>query len=130
MPARGGHSEVPSTGPVLEFFADLAPCLVRMEASAHHWGRELMKLGHTVKLMPPSYVKPYVRRGKNDAADAEAICEAVIRPNMRFVPVKTTDQQAVLLLHRTRALLIRQRTMLAAEDEGGLARSAVNPSIR
>jgi transposase len=100
---------------VLEFFADLAPCLVGMEAcaSAHHWGRELMKLGHTVKLMPPSYVKPYVRRGKNDAADAEAICEAVTRPNMRFVPVKTTDQQAVLMLHRTRALLIRQRTMLA-----------------
>ena len=70
-------------------------------------------LGHTVKLMPPAYVKPYVKRGKNDAADAEAICEAVGRPNMRFVPVKSTDQQAVLMLHRTRALLVRQRTMLA-----------------
>src|SRR6202023_1454699 len=100
---------------VLAFFTDLPPCLVGMEAcaSAHHWGRELMKLGHAVKLIPPSYVKPYVRRGKNDAADAEAICEAVTRPNMRFVPVKTTDQQAVLMLHRTRALLIRQQTMLA-----------------
>jgi transposase len=108
---------------VLEFFADLAPCLVGMEAcaSAHHWGRELMKLGHTVMLMPPSYVKPYVRRGKNDAADAEAICEAVTRPNMRFVPVKTTDQQAVLMLHRTRALLIRQRTMLANAFRAHLA---------
>jgi len=100
---------------VLEFFADLAPCLVGMEAcaSAHHWARELMKLGHAVKLMPPSYVKAYVRRGKNDAADAEAICEAVGRANMRFVPVKSIDQQAVLMLHRARALLIRQRTMLA-----------------
>jgi transposase len=82
-------------------------------ASAHHWARELRKLGHAVKLMPPSYVKPYVRRGKNDATDAEAICEAVTRPNMRFVPVKSADQQAVLMLHRARALLIRQRTMLA-----------------
>jgi transposase len=100
---------------VLEFFAGLAPCLVGMEAcaSAHHWARELMKLGHAVKLMPPSYVKAYVRRGKNDAADAEAICEAVGRANMRFVPVKSIDQQGVLMLHRTRALLIRQRTMLA-----------------
>lgn len=108
---------------VLAFFTDLPPCLVGMEAcaSAHHWGRELMKLGHAVKLMPPSYVKPYVRRGKNDAADAEAICEAVTRPNMRFVPVKTTDQQAVLMLHRTRALLIRQRTMLANAFRAHLA---------
>jgi transposase len=108
---------------VLAFFTDLPPCLVGMEAcaSAHHWGRELMKLGHAVKLIPPSYVKPYVRRGKNDAADAEAICEAVTRPNMRFVPVKTTDQQAVLMLHRTRALLIRQRTMLANAFRAHLA---------
>lgn len=100
---------------VLPFFAGLDPCLVGMEAcaTAHHWARELMKLGHTVKLMPPAYVKPYVRRGKNDAADAAAICEAVGRPTMRFVPVKSTDQQAVLMLHRTRALLVRQRTMLA-----------------
>ncbi len=80
-----------------------------------------MKLGHTVKLMPPSYVKPYVRRGKNDAADAEAICEAVTRPNMRFVLVKRTDQQAVLILHRTRALLIRHRAMLANAFRAHLA---------
>jgi transposase len=100
---------------VLRFFAGLNPCLVGMEAcaTAHHWGRELTKLGHTVKLIPPAYVKPYVRRGKNDAADAEAICEAVGRPNMRFVPLKGVDQQAVLMLHRTRALLVAQRTMLA-----------------
>ena len=100
---------------VLPFFAGADACLVGMEAcaTAHHWARELTMLGHTVKLMPPAYVKPYVKRGKNDAADAEAICEAVGRPNMRFVPVKSTDQQAVLMLHRTRALLVRQRTMLA-----------------
>ena len=97
----------------LAFFTELPPCLVGMEAcaSAHHWARELMKLGHSVKLMPPSYVKPYIRRGKNDAIDAEAICEAVSRPGMRFVPVKSKEQQAVLMLHRTRALLVRQRTM-------------------
>jgi transposase len=100
---------------VLPFFAGADACLVGLEAcaTAHHWARELTMLGHTVKLMPPAYVKPYVKRGKNDAADAEAICEAVGRPNMRFVPVKSTDQQAVLMLHRTRALLVRQRTMLA-----------------
>ena len=99
---------------VLAFFAGLEPCLVGMEAcaTAHHWARELMRLGHTVRLMPPSYVKPYVRRGKNDATDAAAICEAVMRPSMRFVPVKSADQQSVLMLHRVRALLIRQRTML------------------
>ena len=96
---------------LLPFFEDLAPCLIGMEAcsSAHQWARELNGLGHTVKLMPPSYVKPYVKRGKNDVADAEAICEAVTRPTMRFVPVKSTDQQAVLMLHRTRALLILVR---------------------
>ena len=99
---------------VLAFFAKLPPCLIGMEAcaTAHHWARELIKLGHTVKLMPPSYVKPYVRRGKNDATDAAAICEAVMRPSMRFVPVKSAEQQSVLMLHRVRALLIRQRTML------------------
>src|SRR5215212_6751136 len=79
---------------------------------AHHWGRELIKLGHTVKLMPPAYVKPYVKRGKTDAADAEAIAEAVTRPTMRFVAVKSMDQQAVLMLHKVRDLLVRQRTML------------------
>lgn len=108
---------------VLPFFEDLAPCLIGMEAcsSAHHWARELNVLGHTVKLMPPSYVKPYVKRGKNDTADAEAICEAVTRPTMRFVPVKSAEQQAVLMLHRTRALLMRQRTMAVNALRGHLA---------
>ncbi len=100
---------------VLSFFADLPPCLIGMEAcgSSHHWAREFKLLGHDVRLMPPHYVKPYVKRGKNDAADAAAICEAVSRPSMRFVPVKGTQQQSVLMLHRTRSLLVRQRTMLA-----------------
>ena len=95
-------------------FQSLEPCLVGMEAcaTAHHWARELTALGHQVKLMPPAYVKAYVKRNKNDAADAEAICEAVTRPSMRFVPVKNADQQSVLMLHRTRKLLVRQRTML------------------
>ncbi len=99
---------------VLGFFAGLAPCLVGMEAcgTAHFWARELVALGHEVKIIPPSYVKAYVRRGKNDAADAAAICEAVARPNMRFVPVKTEAQQAALMLHKARELLIRQQTML------------------
>ncbi|MCP5081116.1 MAG: IS110 family transposase [Alphaproteobacteria bacterium] len=99
---------------VLPFFRKLPACLVGIEAcaTAHHWGRELLALGHEVKLMPPRYVKPYVKRNKNDAADAEAICEAVTRPNMRFVPIKTPEQQSVLMLHRTRALFVRQRTML------------------
>ena len=108
---------------VLPFFEDMAPCLIGMEAcsSAHHWARELIALGHTVRLMPPSYVKPYVKRGKNDMADAEAICEAVTRPTMRFVPVKSPGQQAVLMLHRTRALLMRQRTMAVNALRGHLA---------
>ena len=99
---------------LLEFFARLPPCLVGMEACAtgHHWARELIKLGHTVRLIPPAYVKAYVRRSKNDAADAAAICEAVTRPSMRFVPVKTVEQQANLVVHRSRELLIRQRTQL------------------
>lgn len=101
-------------GQMLEFFGKLAPCLIGMEACAtsHHWARELRKLGHDVRLMPPSYVKAYVKRGKNDAADAEAICEAVTRPSMRFVPIKSAEQQGALMLHRTRDLLIRQRTQL------------------
>jgi transposase len=78
-------------------------------ATAHHWARELTRLGHEVRLLPPSYVKPYVKRGKNDAADAEAVCQAVTRPTMRFVPVKSTEQQAALMLHRVRDLLVRQR---------------------
>jgi transposase len=99
---------------VIEFFGKIPPCLVGMEAcgTAHHWARELTKLGHTVRMMPPSYVKGYVKRSKNDAADAAAICEAVTRPSMRFVPIKTAEQQAALMLHRTRDLLIRQRTQL------------------
>jgi transposase len=101
-------------GQMLEFFGKLPPCLIGMEACAtsHHWARELKKLGHDVRLMPPSYVKAYVKRGKNDAADAEAICEAVTRPSMRFVPIKSAEQQGALMLHRTRDLLIRQRTQL------------------
>ena len=99
---------------VLPFFKKLPPCLVGIEAcaTAHHWARQLIGLGHEVKLMPPIYVKPYVKRNKNDAADAEAICEAVTRPTMRFVAVKSAERQSVLMLHRTRELLVRQRTML------------------
>lgn len=99
---------------MLTFFEKQSPCLVGMEACAtsHHWARELVKLGHDVRLMPPRYVKPYVKRNKNDMADAEAICEAVTRPTMRFVAIKTTDQQSVLMLHKTRQLFIRQQTTL------------------
>jgi len=108
---------------LLLFFKELPPCLVGMEAcsSAHYWARELSALGHAVKLIPPSYVKPYVKRGKNDAADAAAICEAVTRPTMRFVAMKSPEQQAVLMLHRTRALLMRQRTMTVNALRGHLA---------
>jgi transposase len=97
---------------VLAFFQKLSPCLVGIEAcaSSHYWSRELQALGHKVRLMPPAYVKPYVKRQKNDATDAEAICEAVTRPNMRFVATKTAEQQSCLTLHRTRHLLIRQQT--------------------
>jgi transposase len=97
---------------VLAFFQKLPSCLVGIEAcaSSHHWSRELQALGHTVRLMPPAYVKPYVKRQKNDIADAEAICEAVARANMRFVPTKTPEQQSCLMLHRTRHLFIRQQT--------------------
>ena len=97
---------------VLAFFQKLPPCLVGIEAcaSSHYWSRELQALGHTVRLMPPAYVKPYVKRQKNDSTDAEAICEAVTRANMRFVPTKTTEQQSCLMLHRTRHLFIRQQT--------------------
>jgi transposase len=97
---------------VLSFFERLEPCLVGIEAcgTSHHWARELIKLGHNVKLIPPVYVKPCVKRGKTDAADAEAICEAVTRPTMRFVEVKTPEQQSILAIHRTRDLIVRQRT--------------------
>lgn len=99
---------------MLPFFEKLPPCLVGAEAcgTSHHWARELTKLGHEVRLMPAAYVKPYVKRGKNDAADAEAICEAVTRQTMRFVPIKSREQQAALSLHRVRSLLIKQRTQL------------------
>ena len=112
---------------VSRFFVGLPPCLIGMEAcaTAHHWARELTALGHEVRLVPPSYVKPYVKRGKNDAADAEAICEAVTRPSMRFVPIKGAEQQAVLVLHRTREILIRQRTMLVNALRAHLAEFGV-----
>lgn len=110
-----------------DFFACLPPCLVGIEAcaTAHHWARLIRATGHDVQLIPPSYVKPYVRRSKTDAADAEAICEAVRRPNMRFVPVKSAAQQAALLHHRGRDLLVRQRTMLINALRGHLAEFGV-----
>lgn len=113
---------------VLSFFAKLPPCLIGMEACGtfHHWARELIALGHEVRLMPPAYVKPYVKRGKNDAADAEAICEAVTRPTMRFVPVKSREQQAALSMHRTRDLLVRQRTQLVNMIRGQLAEFGID----
>jgi transposase len=108
---------------VLAFFAGIPPCLVGLEAcaTAHHWARELIALGHEARLMPPNYVKAYVKRNKHDVADAEAICEAVRRPSMRFVPVKTAEQQSALMMHRARDLLIRQRTMLVNALRGHLA---------
>jgi transposase len=102
-------------GAVEKFFAQLPPCMVGIEAcgSAHHWARVIGRYGHQVRLMPPAYVKPYVKRNKNDGRDAEAICEAVSRPTMRFVPVKSVEQQATMAVHSTRSLLVRQRTMVA-----------------
>lgn len=116
-----------SRAKVLEFFAQLPPCRVGMEAcpGAHWWARQLLQLGHDVSLMPPQYVRPYVKRNKNDAADAEAICEALTRPSMRFVPVKSLEQQAALLLHRTRNLLVAQRTQLVNALRGHLAEFGV-----
>ena len=104
-----------SRAKLLEFFAGLPPCVIGIEAcpTAHHWSRKLQALGHTVRLMPPSYVKAYLKRSKNDANDAAAICEAVTRPSMRFVPIKSEQQQSGLMLHRSRQLLVRQRTMLS-----------------
>src|SRR5438270_8418830 len=100
---------------VLTFFASLPPCLIGIEAcsASHYWARELTALGHQVRMMPARYVKPYVQRGKSDALDAAAICEAVSRPTMRFAAIKTTEQESVLALHRTRQLLVKQETMLA-----------------
>ena len=112
---------------VLAFFADQPRCLVAMEAcgSAHYWGRELARLGHKVKLIPPIYVKPFVKRQKNDAADAEAICEAANRPTMRFVPVKSEERQGIAVLLRTREILIRQRTQTINALRGHLAEFGV-----
>lgn len=108
---------------LLPLFARLPACLIGIEAcaTAHHWARELTKLGHQVRLMPPSYVKPYVKRQKNDAADAEAICEAVTRPTMRFVEVKSVEQQSVMVLHRVRLMLMRQRIQLSNAIRGHMA---------
>ena len=104
----------PRRGQVLGYFAGLSPCLIGMEAcaNAHYWARALQALGHTVRLIPPQYVKPFVKTNKNDASDAEAICEALARPTMRYAAVKSAEQQSVLMLHRARELLVRQRTML------------------
>ncbi len=112
---------------MIPFFSKLGSCLIGIEAcgTSHHWARELVRLGHEVRLVPPAYVKPYVKRGKTDAGDAEAICEAVSRPTMRFVPVKSTEQQAALSLHRTRDLLVRQRTQLVNMIRGLLAEFGV-----
>jgi transposase len=111
---------------VLAFFQKLPSCLIGIEAcaSSHHWSRELQALGHTVRLMPPAYVKPYVKRQKNDATDAEAICEAVTRPNMRFVATKTPEQQGCLTIHRTRHLFIRQQTSVSMQSVRTLRSSA------
>src|SRR5271165_3900153 len=116
---------------VLAFFQRLPACLVGIEAcaSSHHWARELQVFGHTVRLMPPAYVKPYVKRHKNDATDAEAICEAVARANMRFVPIKTPEQQSCLILHRTRHLLIRQQTSVINAIRGHLAEFGIVAAV-
>ena len=118
---------------VVRFFEALPRCLVGMEAcaTAHYWARAIAALGHEVRLMPPQYVKAYVKRNKNDAADAEAICEAVLRPSMRFVPVKSAEQQAVLMMHRARELLVRQRTMLVNALRAHLANcpNAAEPRV-
>ena len=112
---------------LLRFFRALPPCLVGIEAcaSAHYWARQLSALGHTVRLMPATYVKPYAKRGKSDAIDAVAICEAVTRPTMRFVPIKTIEQQSIVMLHRARDLLVRQRTMLVNALRGHLGEFGV-----
>src|SRR2546423_7302236 len=116
---------------VLAFFQKLPPCLVGIEAcaSSHYWSRELQALGHTVRLMPPAYVKPYVKRHKNDAHDSEAICEAVTRPNMRFVATKTPEQQSCLTLHRTRHLFIRQQTSVINAIRAHLAEFGIVAAV-
>lgn len=108
---------------MLPFFEKQAPCIDGVEAcgSAHYWARELRRFGHEVRLIPPSYVKPYLKRQKNDAADAEAICEAVTRPSMRFVPIKSCEQQSIMVAHRTRSILTRQRTQLSNAIRGHMS---------
>jgi transposase len=110
-----------------KYFASIAPCLIGMEAcgSAHYWARELRAMGHDVRLMPPAYVKAYVKRGKNDAVDAAAACEAISRPDMRFVTIKSEDQQAALMAHKARDLLVKQRTMMVNSLRGCLAEFGV-----
>ena len=112
---------------MMPFFANLPACLIGMEAcgSAHYWAHKLQELGHTVKLMAPQFVKPYVKTNKHDAADAEAICEAVSRPNMRFVPIKSSEQQAVLALHRARQGFVKARTAQANQLRGLLAEHGI-----
>lgn len=118
---------------MLPFFLKLPPCLIGVEAcgTAHHWARTLSAMGHEVRLIPPSYVKAFVKRGKSDALDAEAICEAVQRPTMQFVPVKTVDQQGILMTHRARSLLVRQRTSAANALRAHLAELGLvaNPGV-
>src|SRR5262250_3932124 len=116
---------------VIAFFQKLPPCLVGIEAcaSSQYWSRELHALGHSVRLMPPAYVRPYVKRQKNDMADAEAICEAVSRANMRFVPTKTPEQQSGLMLHRTRHLLIRQQTSVINAIRAHLAEFGITAPV-
>jgi transposase len=121
-----------SRGKLLGFFAAQPICTVALEAcgGAHHWARQLTQLGHQVRLIPPAYVKPFVRRQKNDANDAEAICEAAQRPSMRFVAMKSERQQAAGLVFRTRDLLVRQRTQLINAIRGHLAQGARFPQAR
>lgn len=120
-----------SRGQVLKLFEKLPACLVGMEAcaSSHYWARELIALGHEVKLMPAQYVKPYVKRSKNDAADAEAICEAVTRPTMRFVGIKSPEQQSAMMLHKVRRILTRQRTQLANALRAHMAEFGITAAI-
>lgn len=116
---------------MLKFFAQVPPCLIGIEAcgTSHYWARELSALGHDVRLMPPAYVKPYVKRQKNDAADAEVICEAATRPTMRFVPVKSVEQKSAIMLHRSRTLLIKQRTMLLHSIRADLAELGISIGV-